>query len=220
MIYNYCERCGPGLLAEPFNAASNLAFFAAAWLAWRLAGRAGARTPGVRLLVILAVLVGIGSLLFHTFATRWAEICDVLPIFAFELAFLWLYSRYLMGLSVGIASAALALFLMANLTALHFPHVLNGSLMYSPSLVCIALLASYHCRNSLKERWILHITLAVFSVALIFRTIDGYICPAFPIGTHFLWHLLNSVVLYLSMRALIQNICHDNPELTGIAGPG
>jgi hypothetical protein len=38
------------------------------------------------------------------------------------------------------------------------------------------------------------------------RSIDGAVCAYVPMGTHFLWHLLNGIVLYLSMRALILNL--------------
>ncbi len=34
---------------------------------------------------------------------------------------------------------------------------------------------------------------------------DEAACPYIPTGTHFLWHVLIAVVLYLSMRALILN---------------
>jgi hypothetical protein len=46
----------------------------------------------------------------------------------------------------------------------------------------------------------------VFFISLISRTIDNGICPYFNIGTHFLWHIFNSVVLYLSMKALLFNL--------------
>ncbi len=175
MIYGYCERCGPELLAEPINAASNLAFVIAAWFAWQLAGRAGVRTPGIRLLVLLSVLVGAGSLLLHIFATRWAEFCDVIPIFAFQLSFLWQYSRYSMGFSVASAGSLLTLSLVANFMSLRLPQMFNGSLMYAPTVIWIALLAPYHFLNHMAERWILLLTLVVFSVALFFRTIDPFI---------------------------------------------
>lgn len=42
-----------------------------------------------------------------------------------------------------------------------------------------------------------------FFVSLAFRTLDQWLCPCLPIGTHFLWHLLNGVLLYLTMKALI-----------------
>jgi hypothetical protein len=65
----YCERVGPGLLAEPLNAISNVSFLLAAWAAWVLARRVGALSPGVQVLVALGVSVGVGSILWHTFAT-------------------------------------------------------------------------------------------------------------------------------------------------------
>ena len=51
----YCERLGPGLLAEPLNAITNLAFFIAAWLLWRQSRIAGSLTGGVILLLALLV---------------------------------------------------------------------------------------------------------------------------------------------------------------------
>ena len=70
MIDLYCERSGPGLLVEPFNAITNIAFLIAAWRAWKLGRRLNVLSPGVRLLVALLVLIGVGSALYHTFATE------------------------------------------------------------------------------------------------------------------------------------------------------
>ena len=36
---------------------------------------------------------------------------------------------------------------------------------------------------------------ALLCVSLTFRSIDGPLCGALPIGTHFLWHLLNALLL-------------------------
>jgi hypothetical protein len=63
----YCERTSPGLWAEPLNALSNLAYFAAAWGVWRIARGTG--DPGARLLVGVLVAIGTGSALFHAFAS-------------------------------------------------------------------------------------------------------------------------------------------------------
>jgi len=46
----------------------------------------------------------------------------------------------------------------------------------------------------------------VLLVSIFFRTIDNAVCPYFPVGSHFFWHLLNPVVLYLSARALLLNL--------------
>ena len=32
-------------------------------------------------------------------------------------------------------------------------------------------------------------------VSLFFRSIDMAVCDSFPLGTHFLWHILNAVML-------------------------
>jgi hypothetical protein len=63
MMDAYCERVGPGLLAEPLNTVSNISFLLAAWAAWVLAKRTGTLSAGVRALIALAALVGIGSIL-------------------------------------------------------------------------------------------------------------------------------------------------------------
>src|SRR4051794_14524228 len=85
MPTGYCERCGPGLLAEPINASTNLSFLIAAWAAWFLARRANALHAGTWGLIALSVAIGIGSALYHTFATGWARVLDVVPILHFQL---------------------------------------------------------------------------------------------------------------------------------------
>jgi hypothetical protein len=36
---------------------------------------------------------------------------------------------------------------------------------------------------------------AVLCLSLAFRTIDGPLCARLPVGTHFLWHVLNAAML-------------------------
>jgi hypothetical protein len=79
-IFAYCERgLDPAFWAEPLNALSNAAFLIAAWWAWRTwrqSLQAGQAELG---LVALLAVIGAGSFLFHTFATRWAALADVIP---------------------------------------------------------------------------------------------------------------------------------------------
>jgi hypothetical protein len=37
----------------------------------------------------------------------------------------------------------------------------------------------------------------VFAVSLTARTLDRPLCGDFPTGTHFIWHILNAIVLFL-----------------------
>jgi len=140
----YCERVGPGLWAEPVNATTNLAFFLTAWATWALARRLQTLSASTWLLIALVVAIGIGSSLFHTFATTWARVLDALPILFFQLAYLWLYSRAVIKLRTGTASALVAVFLVAALIGRQFPHILNGS---KPARECTE---PSHSRNA---RW-------------------------------------------------------------------
>lgn len=101
MIDIYCERTGPGLLAEPVNAITNLAFLLAAVGTWRLASRQGVLYADIQLLTGLMAAIGIGSVLFHTFATAWSQVLDILPILLFQVAYLWIYGRRIIGMGTG-----------------------------------------------------------------------------------------------------------------------
>ncbi len=85
MIDNYCERLGPGLWAEPLNALSNLSFLIAAFVAWRLLQRGAAVDGSHKILVLLIATIGIGSGLFHTYATVWAKWWVVFTIYQIRM---------------------------------------------------------------------------------------------------------------------------------------
>jgi len=216
MLDFYCERCGPGLLAEPLNACSNCSFLIAAWAAWVLARRAGALSAGVWCLISLSVTIGVGSALFHTFATNWAQWLDVIPILLFQLCFLWLYLRRVLGIGTPLTAASLAVFFAAAHVSSLFPGVLNGSLMYAPALLVLTGLGVNHFWRRHPERFVLLSAACVFALSLFFRSIDEAVCPRFPVGTHFLWHLLNGVLLYLSMQSLVVN-ARRTPALAPVA---
>ena len=131
----YCERIGPDLLAEPVNAATNAAFFVVAWLAWRYARRCGPISVGVAALLALNVAIAVGSMLFHTYATVWARVLDELPILLFQLLFLWIYARRVIGMPRIGAAASIVAYLAVALYARRFPHLLNGSLIYAPAVL-------------------------------------------------------------------------------------
>jgi hypothetical protein len=199
----YCERTGPGLLAEPLNALTNLSFIIAAWAAWNLASRSGRLTPGVWGLVALSFTVGVGSGLWHTFATNWALWLDIVPIFLFLAWFLWMYTRGVAGMATPVALAWVLAYVIGTFAAQRFAQILHGAPVYAPALIAVLALGVVHAQRALNERFTLLIAGGTYLLALLFRTIDHEVCPAFPIGTHFLWHSLIGLVVYLGMRAVI-----------------
>jgi hypothetical protein len=203
MMDVYCERVGPGLLAEPLNAVSNISFLLAAWAAWVLAKRTGALSAGVRVLIALAASVGIGSILWHTYPTSLTLILDIVPILIFIIWFIWLYARNVIGMRSLFAVASVAAFLLATFVAIQYSDVLHGALVYVPSLMVPLVFGVFHATERRVARFTLLAAAGVFVAALFFRTIDNEVCSVLPIGTHFLWHILIGLVTYLVMRSLI-----------------
>lgn len=198
----YCERLGPGLLAEPVNAVTNAAFFLAAWWIRSRTQRLGvAGERGITGLTALVVAIGVGSTLFHTFATPWALLADVLPILLFQLLFLWIYLRRRAAVGPALALVLVSLFLAATLASRMVPQLLNGSLAYAPTLLVLLLLGWRELQ--LHHRPQLLLAGVVFCSSLLMRSVDLVLCPWLPAGTHLFWHLLNAVVLALATAALL-----------------
>src|ERR687893_1172926 len=203
MMDAYCERVGPGMLAEPLNAVSNASFLLAALAAWILARRTGTLSAGVRVLIALAASVGIGSILWHTYPTSLTLILDIVPILIFIIWFIWLYTRNVIGMRSLFAVASAAAFLLGTFLAIPYSDVLHGALVYVPGLLVVVVFGVFHARERRVARFTLLAAAGVYLAALFFRTIDNEVCPVLPIGTHFLWHILIGLVTYLAMRCLI-----------------
>lgn len=200
----YCERLAPGLWAEPLNAATNAAFIIAALCAYILARKTNSISAQSLTLIGVLALIGIGSALFHTFATKTTMLMDVLPILAYQIAFIWFYSLYVIKLNALKTSGLFALFLMLTVTSEMMPaHILNGSLGYLPAIMFLGGFGIWHIKNLQTERLTLLVAAVLFLLSLMFRSIDMAICETLPIGTHFLWHCLNGRVLYLTTRTYI-----------------
>jgi len=202
----YCERTQAGLWDEPLNALSNAAFIIAAVAALVLARRYKALNAQTVLLIALLAIIGIGSTLFHTFANTWSKFADVLPIVIFQISFIIIYARSVMRLG-GVKSAGLvALFFAGSVAAGMMPYDwLNGSIGYAPALLFLIGFGLYHKRAHKNEPAIYLIAAALFALSLSFRSVDNAVCDALPIGVHYMWHILNGAVLYLSIRGVIVN---------------
>ena len=201
----YCERVGPGLWAEPLNAVTNLAFIFAgllALVALRRAAPAVRRDPAVIALVTLIFLIGIGSGLFHTFAVVWAALADVIPIALFILLYMYLaFSRFVvLPLWGSIAVVAVVLGLV-TVMPLVFGFSVSTYGVALAAMLGVGGFLHFGRRHPAGPRIL--IAAAVFALSLAFRTADLRLCAALPIGTHFLWHILNAVVLYSLARTMM-----------------
>jgi hypothetical protein len=202
----YCERVGFSLLAEPLNAISNFSFIIAAWAAWALAKRTGMLTTPVKVLIALAGATGIGSMFWHTFATSWALYLDIVPIALFMMAFIWLYTRNIMGKGPGFAALSVGALVLSAVLVKPIGNEIHGAPSYLPGLLAVLLVGLYHAIQNKPERYTLLAAAGTYFTALFFRTIDLELCHYMTIGTHWIWHSLIGLVTYLAMRSFILSL--------------
>jgi Ceramidase len=199
----YCERVTPSFWAEPVNAISNLAFLIAAFAAFDLWQREGKGDGPILALIVVMVAVGLGSFAFHTLATQGAMLLDVIPIGIFIYGYFLLALRRFLMLSWPAALTLLIGFIAMSvgLASLVPREILNGSSGYFPALAALIILG--WVLRSHKTGQALLVAAGLFVVSLLFRIVDLDLCAAWPLGTHFLWHLFNAAVLYMVLRAAI-----------------
>lgn len=204
---SYCERAGDAaLFAEPLNLLTNLCFIVAAVMAGHfLLNNPGNRRKDLWLLVIFLFAIGIGSGLWHAIPNRHTVLMDVIPITLFINLYLISALRRLFGLSwnkvvfwwfVYFAAGMLAQFILP-------PDLLNGTIMYVPTFITLAVMTWVISQRDAVVGHVFRQVLLVWLFSLTFRTVDPEICQHFPYGTHFLWHALNSWVLYRLLKVLI-----------------
>ena len=225
-VFLYCERgTSTELLAAPINALSNFAFLLAGLIGLQLVLRRPAeeRSADHFLLPVLVLFIGLGSLAFHLYADQETALADVVPIAVFMLVYLGFALNRFLGVAPGVtvllvigftAIMALVSQIQCSPNAIGFfgPEVqdakpcLNGSVFYLPALgamIVIGLLL--HERGHKAAPWVLWAA-AIFAVSVTLRSLDLSLCERVVIdgrklGTHFAWHVLNALALFLLLRA-------------------
>jgi Ceramidase len=225
-VFRYCERGqDPGFWAEPLNAITNAAFLLAALAAAVEFQKADPRDRdfATAALIALVCVIGAGSFMFHTMATRWAGLADTLPIVTFMLGYL----GYALRVYLGLGWLWTALGVLGFFGVLRYADTipcrpgllsvveasgpcLNGTVGYLPAfLAMLGIGATLALQRHPAARSLLGAA-GVFLVSMGFRTVDLEICALTRIGgralgTHFLWHLLNATTLYILLRAAVRH---------------
>jgi hypothetical protein len=230
-VYSYCERGpDPSFWAEPLNAITNGAFILAALVAAVQLARSPRKDWALFewLLIVIVACIGVGSFMFHTYATVWAIPFDTVPISLFMLGYLGYALRRFAGAPWIVVIAALVAFFFAVRYAQSIPcsnellpmtrgagkRCFNGTLGYTPAfaalvIVGLVLLVQGHA----AAKYLLAGAL-IFLVSMTFRTIDYEVCRwavrgGRGLGSHFLWHSFNGLLLYVLLLAAIR---HGEPR--------
>lgn len=202
-ITEYCERVGNEFYSEPFNALSNIAFFVSVFFIYKLFKNHAIKSFGYWFLFALLVLGGIGSLSWHSFRNPLTLFLDAVPIFIFFLTFVYLLLVRLTQ-SRSIALVLLVGFFMIQVLASYaFPTFLNGSIRHFVNgIAFLGIVVWLYKKYDNLNRHLL-VAFLLYILAIIFRSIDNSVCSIIPVGTHFMWHILNATAAYFAIRGLI-----------------
>ena len=197
----YCERLDIGMWAEPINAVTNVAFVLAAIIMWF---RCKNLVEG-RVLAVLLFSIGCGSFLFHTFAQTWAAILDVTSILIYILAYIFVANyRFLvwskMASIIGVILFFPYQFLLVSLLS-NF-QLFGSSVQYIPIAILIFIYAALLRKSEQILSRRLFIGATILCVSIFVRTIDEPMCQIVSTGTHFVWHILNAVMLAWMIEVL------------------
>jgi hypothetical protein len=228
-VFLYCERgTNTALLAEPINALSNIAFLLAALVGlqlvlWRPPEE---RSADQFLLPVLVLFIGLGSLGFHLYADQGTALADVVPIAVFMLVYLGFALNRFLGVPPGfsvllVSGFAAIVALMSQVqcsegavgffggAAQGAKPCLNGSVFYLPALIALIVVGLLLRERGHKAApWLLWAA-AIFAVSLTLRSVDLGLCDKVliegrKVGTHFAWHVLNALALFLLLRASLE----------------
>ena len=202
----YCERLGPGFWNEPINALTNLIFILFGFILVF-------KTMPNKLCLFLSIqiiLIGTASFLFHTFANILVGLIDTVSIMLFGVTYVFGSNYYLLKLST-VTSLIIAFclvpfsFIVSQLTIMSFGS-LNGSTLYL-SFIILFVTYSYLIRKEFAQMSTILFCSALFlAVSIFFRTIDIISCNSISVGTHFVWHIMNGLLLGTLVWGIHQSI--------------
>ena len=156
------------------------------------------------------VAIGVGSLLFHTFAVTLTMWADILPIASFTFAMAFFALRRFAGLSwprtiVYFAIYFVGISIVTYLLPESVHEATNRTTIYLPALggfvFCGIVALAYRGPGG----WYALACAAILLAGFYFRAIDQDVCEAFPLGTHFLWHVLIAVMLAVNLAGVARH---------------
>ena len=208
-VDGYCERIDASFWSEPLNAITNIFFLVAA--VWVL--RREGLNSTARILALILGMIGVASFLFHSFAQAWAGALDVLFILLFTLLYLFAASKDFMGAPRSIALVITLGYFPFSIIVdwLTLPLTFLGSTrIYMPMPILIILFSLLlYKRLPIVSRG-LAVGAFILVISMLARILDVPLCQKIPLGTHFVWHVLNAVMLAWMIEVYRRHIISQN----------
>jgi hypothetical protein len=200
----YAETNLDHFIAEPWNAISSLAIVLPA-LYWAFYLRFQFKKYSfIYFGIPLLIAGGIGSTLYHAFrSSSFFLVMDVLPTAILTLSvgiYFWVkvLPKWWQSLFI-VVPVTLGRFWLFQLLpgelAVNISYFLTGTLIFFPVLL-------YLIKTRLKHVIDILLSVSSLSISLVFRERDQVLTDLFPMGTHFLWHILSGVGAFYLARYL------------------
>ena len=208
-IDKYCERISPDLWAEPFNIVSNLAYVIAGIFLVKLyrstLSQHGWKYWDILVLIALIMCIGLGSSVWHIYATGWALYADAIPILLFINVYIISCLYRVVNSSILVIGALFLFYHLLNYSLQNYfdKDFLNGSIFYLPTGLFLLGISLFLLNKASIVGQKMLLASFIFIIALFFRTIDLDVCHTFSFGTHFIWHIISGYMMYLLVKILI-----------------
>ena len=208
MTFYYCERASLDFFGEPFNSITNIFFMITAFLVLRL------YRDYISFFSI--AFIGLSSFAFHTYQNSFTGLLDILAIIIFMLIYTTNIYKKLIGFNFFYSSfIALSFVISCYLFGILLRNsVIGTSSFYFPIIFHLLFLIIYFRYINLDFNYLKYLVLSItiFSTSIILRVIDQSVCNIFPLGTHFLWHMLNAIFLFFLIKFFYLVCNRSTPE--------
>lgn len=191
--FNYCERNSLEFFAEPLNAVTNILFIVvSAFLLFRYKNK---EKPFLALIIFM---IGISSFLYHTIPIGIWGALDVFFILLYILFYLsFAINKFFILSRIISIFISIAFLFICYFFGNFFKNTIIGTTSYYLPIV-FALYILYFLfkkKVAIKKEYFFY-SAVIFSISVMFRALDYYLCSFLHIGTHFIWHILNALTLY------------------------
>lgn len=197
--FSYCESSDFFFTTQPLNSFSSVAFFLVALILVITIPLHHPRWRRLCPFAALCVLIGVGSSLWHVVQEPWALVADITPIFVFLFFFQYHFLKKFTDWSrARIFKDMVGLAALMGLASLVMNEVfLQKSNAFVPVVAWLAYIGVVIGQRFPKQARRCFMAAGFFALAIVARIIDMPLCEQWHYGTHFLWHMLSALTLYL-----------------------
>lgn len=201
---DHCEKSW-GLISEPIDTISNIAFFISAYFIYALFKRNNIKDDYLQILLILVLLIGTGSTIYHAFRNPFTLIADQLPIYVFVVYSIYLFVKYVTQNKILQYLVPVLLVIFQFISLANIPlFIFNMPTRHAVNLFFIAALSIWSYRKLGNLTLGIVPVLFTYALGIFSRAFDLIVCPINGFGTHFFWHISVAFAAYFTARFLVK----------------